>query len=165
MAFIEPEYIYALIEGLLVRVWKMALNLEVKTPFLRMSFNEAMTRFGSDKPDMRYGLELTDLTTILAPRAAEFLKKSPTEVKNFKFFAVKGNGLQKLQKKQEELLQQEAKKGGAKVISLFYSLEMDFLKGEMDYFFFFRAVGYPNSKTMTLMAISAKSLVQKRKPR
>src|SRR2546421_5194866 len=58
MSFIEREDIYNLIEGLLKRVWKVALNIEVPTPFQRLSFQQALDRFGIDKPDTRFGMEL-----------------------------------------------------------------------------------------------------------
>jgi aspartyl-tRNA synthetase len=62
MSFIEREDIYTLIEGLLKRVWKTALDRDIPTPFPRLSFQEALNRFGIDKPDTRYGLELVDFT-------------------------------------------------------------------------------------------------------
>src|SRR6476659_7197994 len=62
MSFIEREDIYALIEGLLKRVWKTALNMDIPTPFKRMSFNEALNRYGIDKPDTRFEMELVDFT-------------------------------------------------------------------------------------------------------
>ena len=62
MSFIDREDMYALIEGLLKTVWKETLGEEITTPFLRMPFNEAMNRFGSDKPDMRFGLEIQDFS-------------------------------------------------------------------------------------------------------
>jgi aspartyl-tRNA synthetase len=62
MSFIEREDIYTLIEGLLKRIWKVALNLDVPTPFKRISFEEALNRWGIDKPDTRYGMELEDFT-------------------------------------------------------------------------------------------------------
>jgi aspartyl-tRNA synthetase len=62
MSFIEREDIYNLIEGLLKRVWKIALNIDVPTPFKRISFEEALNRFGIDKPDTRFGMELADFT-------------------------------------------------------------------------------------------------------
>jgi aspartyl-tRNA synthetase len=62
MSFIEREDIYALIEGLLKTLWKVALNQEIAAPFARLSFEEAMNRYGSDKPDRRYGMELVDFT-------------------------------------------------------------------------------------------------------
>src|SRR5437868_8541954 len=62
MSFIEREDIYNLIEGLLKRVWKMALNIDVTTPFKRLTFQEAISRYGIDKPDTRFGMELADFT-------------------------------------------------------------------------------------------------------
>ena len=62
MSFIEREDIYALMEGLLKRIWKAALNSEVPTPFKRISFAEALNRYGIDKPDTRFGIELVDFT-------------------------------------------------------------------------------------------------------
>ena len=62
MSFIDREDIYALIEGLLKRVWKTALGMEIPTPFPRISFEEALNRWGIDKPDTRFGMELVDFT-------------------------------------------------------------------------------------------------------
>ena len=62
MSFIDREDIYALIEGLLKKVWKTALNVEIPTPFKRISFEEALNRWGIDKPDSRFGMELVDFT-------------------------------------------------------------------------------------------------------
>ena len=62
MSFIEREDLYQLVEGLLKRVWKTALNIEIPTPFPRFSHQEALSRYGIDKPDTRFGLELVDLT-------------------------------------------------------------------------------------------------------
>ncbi|HAW97323.1 MAG TPA: aspartate--tRNA ligase [Opitutae bacterium] len=62
MSFIDREDMYALIEGLLKEVWSKTLAIEIETPFLRMPFEEAMNRFGSDKPDLRFGLEIQDFS-------------------------------------------------------------------------------------------------------
>jgi aspartyl-tRNA synthetase len=62
MSFIEREDIYDLIEGLLKRIWKVALDIDVPTPFKRMPFQEAINRYGIDKPDTRFGMELADFT-------------------------------------------------------------------------------------------------------
>src|SRR6267154_597773 len=62
MSFIEREDIYNLIEGLLKRVWKTALGIDVTTPFKRLTFQEAINRYGIDKPDTRFGMELADFT-------------------------------------------------------------------------------------------------------
>lgn len=62
MSFIDREDIYELIESLLKRIWKTALNIDIPTPFRRISFEEAMNRYGIDKPDTRFGMELVDFT-------------------------------------------------------------------------------------------------------
>jgi aspartyl-tRNA synthetase len=62
LSFIDENDIIAVIEGMLKDIFKNALGLEIKTPFLRMPYGEAMLRYGSDKPDLRFGLEITDLT-------------------------------------------------------------------------------------------------------
>jgi aspartyl-tRNA synthetase len=62
MSFIEREDIYNLIEGLLKRIWKVALDMDIPIPFKRLSFQEAINRYGIDKPDTRFGMELADFT-------------------------------------------------------------------------------------------------------
>src|SRR5207244_6445622 len=62
MSFIDREDIYNLVEGLLKRVWKVALNIDVPTPFKRLTFREAVNRYGVVKPDRRFGMELADFT-------------------------------------------------------------------------------------------------------
>ncbi|HEY4300684.1 MAG TPA: aspartate--tRNA ligase [Candidatus Didemnitutus sp.] len=61
-SFIDREGIYALFEGMLKKVWKDVLNHDLPTPFPRVSFHDAMNRFGVDKPDTRFGLELADFS-------------------------------------------------------------------------------------------------------
>lgn len=65
MSFVDENDIMTLNEGLVKRVFKDVLDYDVPTPFERLTFNEAMARFGSDKPDTRFGLELCDLSDLL----------------------------------------------------------------------------------------------------
>ncbi len=60
-SFITDVEIQTLIEGLLARIFKEARGIDIPTPFPRMPYSEAMNRYGSDKPDLRFGLELVDL--------------------------------------------------------------------------------------------------------
>ena len=62
MSFIQREDIYLLIEGLVKSVWKEVKGVELATPFPRVTFQEAMETYGTDKPDRRYGLKLVDFT-------------------------------------------------------------------------------------------------------
>ncbi len=66
MSFCDEEDIIGLIEGLIKKVFKDALGKDVDTPFLRLSYDEAMRRFGSDKPDMRYAMEICDVSSVFA---------------------------------------------------------------------------------------------------
>ncbi|NCG08601.1 MAG: aspartate--tRNA ligase [Verrucomicrobia bacterium] len=66
LSFIDREDMYALIEGLMKRVWNDVLGVDLETPFLRMSYFDAMNRFGVDKPDMRFGMELQDCGEVFA---------------------------------------------------------------------------------------------------
>lgn len=62
MSFIDREDMYSLIEGLLKKIWKDVLNVDIPTPFPRMPYKEAMSRYGVDKPDTRFALELKDFS-------------------------------------------------------------------------------------------------------
>lgn len=73
MSFVEQQDIIELIEGLLVDAFKEA-GVEVKPPFIQMSYKESMERFGSDRPDTRFGLELFDVTDIMQASTFEAFK-------------------------------------------------------------------------------------------
>jgi aspartyl-tRNA synthetase len=64
MSFVDVEDVLTVNEGFLVRCFKEALGVELKAPFLRLTYKEAMERFGSDKPDIRFGFEFIDLTDL-----------------------------------------------------------------------------------------------------
>ncbi len=70
MSFVDANDIIAIIDGLVVRLAKEILGLDVKTPLPRMSYDEAMERFGHDAPDLRFGMELTDCSDLA--KEAEF---------------------------------------------------------------------------------------------
>ncbi|MEG0116266.1 MAG: aspartate--tRNA ligase, partial [Hydrogenoanaerobacterium sp.] len=65
MSFAEEDDIMTMNEGFIKRVMKDVLDVEVQTPLRRVPYSEAMNRYGSDKPDTRFGMELTDLSDIL----------------------------------------------------------------------------------------------------
>jgi aspartyl-tRNA synthetase len=64
LSFATPERVFEAIESLIVRLWKQLLDVEIPRPFVRMPWEQAMARFGSDKPDTRFGLEFSDLTAL-----------------------------------------------------------------------------------------------------
>ena len=65
LSFVEVDDVIAVNEGLLKRMFHDALGIEIETPFRRLTWREAMERFGSDKPDTRFGLELKDVSSIV----------------------------------------------------------------------------------------------------
>jgi aspartyl-tRNA synthetase len=112
MSFIEREDIYALIEGLLKRIWKTASNLEVPTPFKRITFEEALNRWGIDKPDTRYGMELVDFTEEF--RASKFKVFSGAVTAGGVVKALNAKGLAGATQGQIETMTEYAKSLGAK---------------------------------------------------
>ncbi len=112
MSFIEREDIYVLIEGLLKRVWKTALNLDVPTPFKRISFEEALNRWGIDKPDTRFGMELVDFTGEF--RASKFKVFSGAVAAGGVVKALNAKGLAGATQGQIETMTEYAKSFGAK---------------------------------------------------
>ena len=65
-SFIEREDIFRLVEGLLQEIFRATRGVDIQTPFIRLSYREAMDRFGIDKPDLRFGMELVDLSDLFA---------------------------------------------------------------------------------------------------
>jgi aspartyl-tRNA synthetase len=112
MSFIEREDIYALVEGLLKRVWKAALDMEVPTPFKRLTFQEAINRFGIDKPDTRFAMELVDFTEEF--RASTFKVFSGAVANGGVVKAINAKGMAGATQGQIETMTEYAKSFGAK---------------------------------------------------
>lgn len=64
MSFVEQDDVMGLVEGLITQIFEKTLNVKLPRPFLRLTYDEAISRYGSDKPDLRFGLEMTDLTAV-----------------------------------------------------------------------------------------------------
>jgi aspartyl-tRNA synthetase len=105
MAFLwEPEELFVLLEGLLAYVFRETVGVELDTPFPRLTYDEALARYGTDKPDLRFGMELWDVTEL---------------VRNFPVFreavvALRAPGGSSLSRKKIEELAGIAKAQGAK---------------------------------------------------
>lgn len=112
MSFIDREDMYALIEGLLKTVWKDVLNVDIPTPFLRMPYKEAMSRFGVDKPDTRFGLELKDLSDCF--KKSDFKVFADTVAQGGVIKALNAKGLADLTQGELRHLEDAAKAMGAK---------------------------------------------------
>jgi aspartyl-tRNA synthetase len=112
MSFIEREDIYTLIEGYLKRVWKTALGLDIATPFKRISYQEAINRFGIDKPDTRFAMELADFTEDF--KASSFKVFSGAVANGGVVKALNARGLAGATQGQIETMTEYAKSFGAK---------------------------------------------------
>jgi aspartyl-tRNA synthetase len=66
MTFADEDDVLSTTEGLIVELWRGVVGIEVTKPFLRMTYREAMERYGTDKPDTRFGLEIADCSSIVA---------------------------------------------------------------------------------------------------
>jgi len=75
MSFVDMKDIQDMIEGLVTYIWKGLYNKDIKTPFQRIGYKEAMERYGSDKPDMRYGLEFVSLTDVVKDAPYEIFQR------------------------------------------------------------------------------------------
>ena len=126
-SFLSAEEIQEMMEGLLKKVMKDTLGVEVTTPFPRLSFAEAMSRYGNDKPDTRFALELIDVADIVKDSD---LKVFSTVVENGGH--VKGLNLKGLadeySRKDADSLAQFVAKYGAKGLA-WLKVEEDGLKG------------------------------------
>lgn len=72
MSFVDVPDVLTVCEGFIKRVFGEVLGVDVQIPFQRMTYAEAMERFGSDKPDTRFGFELTDVTEIVKTQDSRF---------------------------------------------------------------------------------------------
>src|SRR5262249_28887659 len=63
-SFVTPDDIFAVTEGMLAAIFKATRNIEIKTPFERLTYRDTVGRYGSDKPDRRFAMELVDLNEV-----------------------------------------------------------------------------------------------------
>jgi aspartyl-tRNA synthetase len=90
MSFVTVEDIQRTMEGLMVHVFKTILGVEVKTPFPHLTYEEAMSRYGVDKPDMRFGMELREVTSLLKHSSFRIFREAIERGEVIKAINVKG---------------------------------------------------------------------------
>ena len=113
MSFVSEDDIMTINEGLIKRLWKEMLDVDVQTPFYRMPWNEAMGHFGSDKPDTRFGLEIQDVTEVF--KGTEFKPFAAVLEAGGSIRAINAKGMaDKLSRKNIDKLGEVAKTYGAK---------------------------------------------------
>ncbi|KRL84576.1 aspartyl-tRNA synthetase [Ligilactobacillus apodemi DSM 16634 = JCM 16172] len=113
MSFMTAEEIQTMTEGLLKEVMKDTLGIELKTPIPRITWDEAMNRFGSDKPDMRFGMELKDMAQAVSGAGFKVFDSTLENGGQVKAITVPG-GADKYSRKHIDEKQEYIKRFGAK---------------------------------------------------
>jgi len=117
MSFIEEEDIYLLIEGVMKDIFFNLSGTELKTPFLRLKYHDVMRRFGSDKPDTRFGMEFVEFSQDLKNTECKIFKT--VLGKGGRIFSLCVSGGTKLSAKDIDTLIEFSKENGAKGLSFF----------------------------------------------
>ncbi len=113
MSFVDTDDILECLEGFIKRLYKEILNVDIETPLPRLTFDEAMNRYGSDKPDTRFEMEITDLSETV--KDSDFVVfKSALENGGSVRGIVAKNGAEKLSRKEMDKLTEFVKGIGAK---------------------------------------------------
>jgi aspartyl-tRNA synthetase len=106
MAFPDRDFLFGLMERIVQRIWRETIGVELETPFRRMAYDEAILRFGIDRPDLRFGMEIQEATA--DTRASEFGVFANAQA--VRYLAVP----KELSRKDVEALEHQAKSWGAK---------------------------------------------------
>lgn len=125
MSFVEQEDVQKIIEGLFKQLWKDVLDYNIETPFLRMSYEESMSRFGSDKPDLRFDMEISTITDIV--KDSEFKVFKDTAANGGVVALINAKGCASYSRKNIDQLTELAKKYGAKGL-VWFKFEGDEVK-------------------------------------
>ena len=102
MSFVEEKDIEDVVEGLMKKVFHDIKGLELKTPFLRMTYDEAMEKYGSDKPDMRFEMTLTKVTDLFQKTEFSVFQNTIKENGDINAMVVKGKANEITRKKIDE---------------------------------------------------------------
>jgi aspartyl-tRNA synthetase len=112
MSFVDSEEVLSLMEGLMKRLFRDVLTIDIETPFQRLGYQEAMDRFGNDKPDLRFGLELKDMADLAAKGTFKVFLDVLASGGSVK--AINGKGMAGLSRKEIDMLTADAQSFGAK---------------------------------------------------
>ena len=111
-SFLNQDDIITLMEGLIKKIFETTLDVKVETPFLRMSWQEAMDRFGTDKPDLRFGMELQDISEYV--KGSDFKVFSSVLENGGQIKVIKVDGYANIPRKELDGLVEYVKTYGAK---------------------------------------------------
>ena len=111
-SFLDRDDFLPVVEGLVAEVWRRVKGIELALPFPRIAYDDAMARYGSDKPDLRFGLELVDCSTLFA--GSEFQAFAQTVAGGGVVKGLRVPGAGGMSRKELDDLTAEAKQAGAK---------------------------------------------------
>jgi len=130
MSFCDEEDVLTLVEGLWVQVWKDVLGIDIKTPLPRLDMQESLLRYGTDKPDLRYELEIADVSEALRETNASILRSALADGGVVRCLAVPGG--RDMSRRELDELALMAKGAGAKGLAwLPGPLDRHLSEGEM----------------------------------
>lgn len=112
MSFVTEDDVMEVMEGLMIRLFKEILNLDIAHPFPRLPYSDAMSRYGVDRPDLRYGLEIQDVSQIVADSDFRVFKETVASGNHVRGLKLEGAG--HLSRKQIDQLTEYIKIFGAK---------------------------------------------------
>jgi aspartyl-tRNA synthetase len=111
MSFVREHHVFELIEALMAEVFRVGRGLELETPFPRLSYREAIDRYGTDKPDLRLGMEIRDLTALFAGTDFRVVRSAIEAGGGVRGFVVRDGA--RLSRRDVDELEVQAKANGA----------------------------------------------------
>ncbi len=111
MSFVDEEDVFRIGEGLMAAIWREVLDLELPTPFPRLTYAEAMARYGTDKPDLRFDLTIQDVTEVLQRADFRVFEATAGTEQRIRGIRVPGGG--SLSRRELDELQEVARRGRA----------------------------------------------------
>ncbi|MFQ7736525.1 MAG: aspartate--tRNA ligase [Emergencia timonensis] len=133
MSFVDQDDVIEMQEGFLQRLFKELMDIEIKTPFPRMTYDEAMERFGSDKPDTRFGFELKSINEVVADTEFKVFADALAGGGDVRGICIDG-GSAKFSRKDIDKLTEQTKHYGAKGV-VWIRVEENELKSSVNKFF------------------------------
>ena len=133
MSFVDQDDVIEMQEGFLQRLFKELMDIEIKTPFPRMTYDEAMERFGSDKPDTRFGFELKSINEVVADTEFKVFADALAGGGDVRGIWIDG-GSAKFSRKDIDKLTEQTKHYGAKGV-VWIRVEENELKSSVNKFF------------------------------
>ncbi len=110
MSFVDEEDVFNLIEGLMRHIFEKTIGLEIPTPFRRLTYAESLSMYGTDKPDLRFGLEIMEITDLVKQSSSDLLRSA---CEKGGAFAIVSSEASSLSRKAISSLEEIAKKSGA----------------------------------------------------